>query len=118
LSGASYSEFRGVSAYSQVPDADSKHVPYLALEGYSIGGYRNNSDYHRFNVFAKDTMFLGQDQLLSARTQIYGGEWGAPTYISRDLLRAHLIKPTAAFDVTDGGNKYLQDLVLNYTQDR
>jgi hypothetical protein len=53
--------------------------------------------------------------VLSGRVQIYGGEWGAPTYISRDLLQAHLIKPTAAFDLTDGGNKYLQNIVFNYT---
>jgi len=114
LSGGSYSEFRGVTTYSQVPDPETRSVPFIAVEGYSIGGYRDNSNYTRFNVFAKDTLFLGQEQLLSGRAQIYGGEWGAPTYISRDLLRAHLVKPTAAFDATDGGNKYLQNLVFNY----
>jgi outer membrane receptor protein involved in Fe transport len=77
LSGGSYSEFRGVTTYSQVPDPDTKHVPYLALEGYSIGGYRDNSDYHRFNLFAKDTMFLGQDQLLSGRSRFTAAS-GAP----------------------------------------
>jgi outer membrane receptor protein involved in Fe transport len=116
LSGGSYATFRGVTTYSQVPQPDARQVPFLAVEGYSLGGYRNNSDYQRFNFFAKDTILLGQDEQLSARTQIYGGEWGAPGYISRDLVRAHLIEPTAAFNPTDGGNKYLEDLVLNYSR--
>ena len=52
--------------------------------------------------------------MLSLRAQAYGTTFGAPGYINRDAVASGALAPTAAVNRTDGGNKYLENIVANY----
>ena len=111
--GGYFNTGRGIVTYSQPRTADGRIAPFLAAEATTTDGYRDNQGYKRYNLFGKVTVptRLGD---FSVRTQFYGGEWGAPGYISRDLVRAGVLSPKAAFNGTDGGHKDLQNIIADY----
>ena len=111
VAGGSFDTVRGLATYSRVGPGIQ---PFLAYEGYDQGGYRRNGDLGRFNAFNKVTIPLDLGSSLSLRLQVYGTEFGQPGYLERDLVRAGLISPRAAFNPTDGGGKTLQTFVANY----
>lgn len=111
VSGGSFDTLRGLATYSQLGPGIQ---PFLAVEGYNQGGYRQNSDLGRFNAFDKMTIPLDLGSSLSLRVQVYGTSFGQPGYLERDLVRAGLVSPRAAFNPKDGGGKTLQTLVANY----
>ena len=53
--------------------------------------------------------------MLSLRAQAYGTTFGAPGYIKRDAVVSGALAPTTATNGTDGGDKYLENIVANYT---
>ena len=53
----------------------------------------------------------------SVRLQVYNSDFGAPTYLNRELLRTGVLKPTDAVNVTDGGMTALQNVVFNYKEE-
>jgi outer membrane receptor protein involved in Fe transport len=112
-SGGYFSTYRGVTTYSRPRTEEGKIAPYLAFEGFNTEGYRNNQDYRRYNLFGKATIPTKQGDL-SIRGQLYGGDWGAPGYLNRDLVQSGALSPKAAVNGTDGGNKTFQNLTLNY----
>jgi outer membrane receptor protein involved in Fe transport len=111
--GGYFNTGRGLVTYSQPRAKEGTIVPYLAAEGYTTDGYRDNQGYRRYNLFGKVTAPTKFGDF-TLRTQFYGGDWGAPGYISRDLVESGAISPKTAVNPTDGGNKELQNLVLNY----
>lgn len=102
VAGGSFGTVRGMATYSQVGPGIQ---PFLAYEDYDQGGYRQNGDLGRYNAFNKVTIPLDLGSSLSLRVQIYGTDFGQPGYLERDLVRAGLISPRAAFSPTDGGGK-------------
>jgi outer membrane receptor protein involved in Fe transport len=111
VSGGSFDTLRGLATFSQ---AGAGLQPFLAYEGYNSGGYRQNGDLGRFNAFNKVTIPLDLGSSLSLRVQTYATTFGEPGYIARDLVRAGLLSPRAAFNPTDGGSKTAQNVVANY----
>ncbi|GBU18180.1 MULTISPECIES: TonB-dependent receptor [Methylobacterium] len=111
VSGGSFETLRGLATFSQVGPGLQ---PFLAYEGYGQGGYRQNGDLGRYNAFNKVTIPLDTGSSLSVRVQMYGTSFGQPGYLERDLVRAGLVSPRAATNVTDGGGKTLQTVVANY----
>ena len=110
-SGGSFGTGRGLATFSQLGPGIQ---PFLAYEGYGTGGYRENGDLGRYNAFNKVTIPLDLGSSLSLRMQMYGTSFGQPGYQDRDLVRAGLVSPRAATNVTDGGGKTLQTFVANY----
>jgi outer membrane receptor protein involved in Fe transport len=111
--GGYFNTGRGVVTYSQPRAAEGTIVPYLAAEAYTTDGYRDNQGYKRYNLFAKATAPTKFGDF-SIRTQFYGGDWGAPGYLNRQLVQSGAVSPTAAVNTSDGGNKELQDVVVSY----
>lgn len=112
-SGGSFTTSRGIVTYSRPRSEEGKISPFLAFEGYNTDGYRDNQGYKRYNLFGKVTIPTKEGDL-SIRTQFYGGQWGAPGYLNRDLVQSGALKPQTAVNSSDGGNKELQNLTLNY----
>lgn len=111
--GGYFNTGRGVMTYSQPRGQDGSIVPYLAAEAYATDGYRDNQGYKRYNLFGKATAPTKFGDF-TLRTQFYGGAWGAPGYINRDLVQSGALNPKAAVNGTDGGHKDFQNVVLNY----
>lgn len=111
VSGGSFGTARGLATFSQVGPGLQ---PFLAYEGYGTGGYRDNGDLGRYNAFNKVTIPLDLGSSLSLRVQMYGTGFGQPGYLERDRVRAGLVSPRAATNLTDGGGKTLQTFVANY----
>jgi outer membrane cobalamin receptor len=76
-SGGSFATSRGLVTYGQAQPIRGWVEPYLAVEGYTTDGYRDNQDFRRVNVFNKYTVPLAGGAL-SSRVQYYSGNWGHP----------------------------------------
>jgi len=111
--GGYFNTGRGIVTYSQPRGPEGTIVPYLAAEGYTTDGYRDNQGYRRYNLFGKATAPTKFGDF-TLRAQFYGGDWGAPGYINRDLVASGQLSPKTAVNPTDGGSKELQNLILNY----
>ena len=111
LSGGTQGTARGVATYSTTQGA---WLPFLALEGFRTDGTRDNSFIERYNSFNKITTTLDNGATVSFRAQAYGTDFGAPGYASRDDILSGKLPERAATNATDGGNKQLQNFVVNY----
>ncbi|BCB95956.1 catecholate siderophore receptor CirA [Dissulfurispira thermophila] len=107
----SYDAYRGITTISR---SDWKPTPFLLYEAYTKNGYRDNSDYTRYNLFNKLTVPLLNGKL-SIRVHYVNRDWGAPGYLSVDDVKNGTRKRTDAINPTDGGNSEYYNLVLNYT---
>ncbi|HLH97985.1 MAG TPA: TonB-dependent receptor [Xanthobacteraceae bacterium] len=131
-SGGSYGTIRGIATYSNTggpvpsstmplkaaPSAASSGLPYETWFGEELDhsdGYRDNSRVNHYNSFNKITMPLLDGGYWSLRAQAYGSNFGAPGYIEKDLVSSGALSPKAATDPTDGGDKYQENLVANYS---
>ena len=112
-SGGAFTTSRGIVTYSRPRSEEGKIAPFLAFEGYNTDGYRDNQGYKRYNLFGKATIPTKEGDL-SVRTQFYGGQWGAPGYLSRDLVQSGVLSPKTAFNSSDGGHKDFQNVTVNY----
>jgi outer membrane receptor protein involved in Fe transport len=111
-SGGSWGTGRAVATYSSTGGA---FEPFFVQEGFHSDGYRDNSFVNRYNSFNKLTLPLDDGAALSVRMQAYGTVFGAPSFISRDAVASGALSPRAAVNSTDGRNKYLENLVANYS---
>lgn len=111
-SGGSQGTGRALATYSSTGGSID---PYIVAEGYHTDGYRDNSFINRYNSFNKLTFPVAPDAVLSLRMQAYGTTFGSPSYISRDAVASGALSPRAAINSSDGGNKYLENLVASYT---
>lgn len=107
----SYGSYRGITTITK---AGWKPTPFLVYEAYRKDGYRDNSDYTRYNLFNKLTVPLW-DGKLSIRAHYVNRDWGAPGYLSVNDVRSGVRKRTEAINPTDGGDSEYYNLVLNYT---
>src|SRR6266496_4972212 len=113
LSIGNFDFYRGLLVY----DLGKGNIGgYGSVMASSLGGYRDNSDFHQFNTFDK-ILFPMLRGTGSVRLQIYNSDFGAPTYLNRDLLNSGVLKPTDAVNVTDGGSTSLQNFVFNYQEE-
>ena len=113
LSGGSFGTVRGVATYGR---ADGPVLPFFAFEGYGTNDYRRNAEQRRLNSFNKITIPLEDGATLSIRGQVYDNDFNAPSYISRDLVRAGILSPRLPQNFADGGSKGLQNVVANYVR--
>lgn len=106
-----YGSYRGSL---KISNAEWKPMPFLFHEGYERDGYRDNSDYKRYNFFNKLTVPLWYGQL-TARLHGVKREWGAPGYLNVSDVKSGIQKRTDAINKTDGGDSEYFNLVLNYS---
>lgn len=111
LSGGTQATARSVATYSSTQGA---WRPYFAFEAYRTDGYRENAFVDRYNSFNKVTTALPDGGSLSIRAQAYGTTFGAPGYANRDAIERGGRNERRATNLTDGGDKQLQNLVMNY----
>lgn len=111
LSGGSFGTLRGVATYSSTTGTV---LPFAAFEGYRSNGFADNSRVEKFNIFLKTTILVESGAEIAVRGQVYRGEGGAGSYISRDLLNRGLISDRAAVNATDGSSKFMQNVVVSY----
>jgi outer membrane receptor protein involved in Fe transport len=110
-SGGSWGTGRAVATYSSM---GGTFEPFFVQEGYRTDGYRDNSFVNRYDSFNKLSFLRTDGSAVSLRAQAYGTTFGAPGYINRDAVASGALAPTAAVNRTDGGNKYLENIVANY----
>ena len=113
LSVGNFDYERGLLVYGLGKGPVSGYGSVLAS---SLGGYRDNSDFHQFNTFDK-FLFPMLRGTGSFRLQIYNTDFNAPDFISRARLQAGTLRPTDAVNATDGGSTALQNIVFNYKED-
>ncbi|MDB5509066.1 MAG: cirA [Hyphomicrobiales bacterium] len=111
ISGGSFGALRGVATYSST---SGSVLPFAAFEMSRTNGYADNSEVRKMNAFLKTTILVENGAEVSVRGQVYKGEGGASSYISRDLLDRGLISDKAAVNATDGSQKFMQNVVVNY----
>lgn len=111
VSGGSFGALRSVGTYSSTSGGV---LPFAAFEAYRTQGYAQNSDVRKINAFLKTTFLMEGGAEISVRGQVYRGEGGAASYVSRDLLDRGLISDKTAVNATDGSDKFLQNVVVNY----
>jgi outer membrane receptor protein involved in Fe transport len=112
LSAGNFDYYRGLLVYGLGNDRVSG---YGSVLGSSLGGYRDNSEFRQFNTFNK-VLFPMLRGTGSIRLQVYNSDFGAPTYLNRELLRRGVLEPTQAVNETDGGSTAHQNLVFNYKE--
>lgn len=113
LSIGNFDYYRGLLVYG----LGNEHVSgYGSIMTSSLGGYRDNSEFRQFNTFDK-IIFPMLRGTGSFRLQVYNSDFGAPTYLNRDLLNSGALSPTAAVNSTDGGSTSLQNFVFNYKEE-
>lgn len=116
LYGGTYATGRAVGVYSGPAwhTGALELTPFLVWEGYTRQGYRDNNYYERGQFFNKITVpVLGGD--LSLRAHYAARTWGDPGYLRLDLIKAGIIRRTAAVNTTDRGDSELADIVINYS---
>jgi len=113
LSVGNFDYERGLLVYGL---GSGKVSGYGSLMASSLGGYRDNSEFHQINTFDK-FLFPMLRGTGSIRLQIYNSDFGAPTYLNRKLLDSGVLEPTDAVNVFDGGSTALQNVVFNYKED-
>jgi len=106
----SYGAYRGMATISS---KDWQPKPFLFYEINSKDGWRDNSEYKRYNLFNKLSLPFG-DGIFSVRLHYVKRDWGAPGYLSVDDVRVGLKKRTDAVSMSDGGDSEYYNLVLNY----
>lgn len=111
IEGGSYGSLRGIATISST---QWKPTPFLLYEAYYKDGYRDNSDYNRYNLFNKLTLPLS-DGKLSIRLHYVKRDWGAPGYLPVDDVKRGVRKRKDAINPTDGGDSEYFNLVLNYS---
>jgi outer membrane receptor protein involved in Fe transport len=111
FSGGSYGTGRGLATFGT---NTGSYEPYLAFEGYTTDGYRDNSSIDRYNSFNKVTVPLSGGDTLTFRVQAYGATSGSPGYLKLSDLKSGIVSPTATVDSTDGSDKTMQNVVIEY----
>ena len=111
FSGGSYGTGRGLATYGT---NTGSYEPYIAFEGYTTDGYRDNSWIDRYNSFNKVTVPLSGGDTLTFRAQAYGTSSGAPSYLRLEDLKSGKVSATAAVNSTDGSDKTMQNVVVEY----
>ncbi len=109
-SGGSFGAVRGLAMLS----TESWPVtPFLTQEYYRLDGYRDNSQYRRFNSFDKFTVpVLGGN--LSLRFNYYNSSNGGPGFLPIVDVRQGVVARTAAINSSDGVDGTRYGLVMNY----
>ncbi len=111
VSGGSFGAYRGLGLIS---NETWQPTSLVALEYYSISGYRDNSDYRKMLFFPKITLpILGGN--LSARLSYYKSDWGAAGWLRINEVRDGTVSRKSAFNPTDNGEHERYTLVMNYT---
>ncbi len=111
IEAGSYDSFRGIATFSK---PDMKLTPFLLYEAFSKDGYRDKSNYDRYNFFNKIT-FPFWDGKLSVRAHYVKREWDFPGYLYLDEVKSGIRKKTDAISSSDGGDSEYMNLVLNYS---
>ncbi|SFM72296.1 TonB-dependent receptor [Thermodesulforhabdus norvegica] len=115
VEAGSFETYRAVATVSK----DSWEItplsvrPFLIYEIYDRDGFRDNSDYRRYNAFNKIT-FPVVGGLLSLQAHYVDRDWGAPGYLSVSDVKEELHSRTDAVNPEDGGNSEYKNLVLNF----
>lgn len=112
----SYEAFRGVATISESSweFTPLRIKPLLIYEAYTKEGFRDNSEYTRYNAFNKITMPL-LDGSVSIRAHYVDRDWGAPGYLPVSQVKSGFRNRTDAVNPKDGGDSEYMNLVLNYT---
>jgi outer membrane receptor for Fe3+-dicitrate len=109
-SGGSFGTARGLAMVSKETWSPT---PFLVQDYYRTDGYRDNSDYRRFNSFDKVSFpLLGGS--LSLRFNYYSSDNAAPGFLPIVDVQKGLINRRAAIEPTDGVDGTRYGLVMNY----
>mgnify|MGYP001075987092 CR=1 FL=1 len=109
-SGGSYGSLRFVPLFSYDKSAIK---PLILGEYYKTDGYRDNSEYERYNFFAKLSYPIG-DNKISFKFNYYKADWNAPGYISLTELKNHIVNRKSTLTPDDGGDSEILSMDINY----
>ncbi|MCX7771355.1 MAG: TonB-dependent receptor [Proteobacteria bacterium] len=110
LSGGTYGSLRFIPVFGY---DKFNLIPFIVGEYYRADGYRDNSDYDRYNFFSKLSLPVG-DYNLSFRFNYYNADWNAPGYISKTELEKGIVDRKSTLTPNDGGESRLFSFVINY----
>jgi len=109
-SGGSFGAVRGLALIGR---ETWPVTPFLAQEYYRTAGYRDNSEYKRFNSFNKLTYQLWGGNL-SLRFNYYDSDNAAPGFLPIVDVRQGLVSRKAAINPSDGVSGTRYGVVMNY----
>ncbi|MEJ5300674.1 MAG: TonB-dependent receptor [Thermodesulforhabdaceae bacterium] len=112
-SGGSYGSFRVLPTFSY---DKLKFTPLVLGEYHRTDGFRDNSDYERYNFFTKVSYPIG-DSSIALRFNYYKADWDAPGYISKTELEKDIVSRKSTLTPDDGGDSEAVFFVVNYTPD-
>lgn len=111
VSAGSHETYRGVPIFGYYKN---NFHSFLLAEYYNTHGYRDNSDYDRYNFFGK-IVFPLREHKVSLRFNYYNADWEAPGYLSLSELKKGVVKRRETLTPDAGGDSELWSLVLRYT---
>ncbi|MHB9073149.1 MAG: TonB-dependent receptor [Desulfobaccales bacterium] len=115
--GGTYGTYRGVTVLSSTkwqPSSNWIPTPFLVYEGFSQGGYMDNSNVQRGNLFNKFTYsFLGGN--LSMRLHYWQEYAQDPGMLPVDSVKKGLISRRDSLDSSGNNNADMFDFVVNYS---
>lgn len=114
LSGGSFDTKR---ATATLGDTKTTVTPFVFVESFDTNGFRNNSDYTRYNGFAK-LSFNVENYIASVSIQHADKDWSAPGYIPLSLIQNGVLNRESATSKTDGGDNKMTRLTLNISPAR
>lgn len=98
ISYGSYNRKRFVATVGNGENpADLTHY-YLAFDGLSEEGRRDNNAQDKYNLFGKLVTHSGTKDVLKVTAQLYSNVYGQPGYIRSDLVEKGLISERSATD--------------------
>lgn len=108
LSGGSFDTKR---ATATLGDVKTSVTPFVFVESFDTNGFRNNSDYTRYNGFAK-LSFDVSNYTASVSIQHADKDWGAPGYIPLSLIQSGVLSRESATSTSDGGDNKMTRLTF------
>ncbi|WP_161936159.1 TonB-dependent receptor [Thermodesulfovibrio aggregans] len=110
-SAGSYGSFRFIPIFSY---DKFKTIPFILGEYYRTDGFRDNSDYERYNFFGKLSFPLSEDKI-SFRVNYYDADWNAPGFLSKTELERGIVSRKTTLTPDDGGNSRIFSIVVSYS---
>jgi len=95
----------------------SEGLPWLAAEIAGTNGpFHSPEQLQRYNIFAKETLALNGNTVLSVLASAYGSAWSASGQIPLRAVEAGLLPRFGSIDPTEGGQTQRQMIIATLEQ--
>jgi outer membrane receptor for Fe3+-dicitrate len=102
-----------VALMAGIPTGTSKLSSYVAAEyAYAPGYFKNNAQFHRYNLFGKVKAYLSSSTSLTFSASGFGASWNASGQVPDRAVNDGTISRFGSIDPTEGGTTQRQNFNL------